>query len=77
MLSARPADMSTRHLVTTSLVEASGPESATGVHYCLVYVSGAGQDSSKPILREYQDAYRKTEQGWQIESRVVLSPFAG
>ncbi len=77
MLSARPADMATRHLLTTSLVEPTSQDAAEGVHYCLVYVSGAGQDPTKPIVREYQDRYRRTEQGWLIDSRVVLTPFGG
>ena len=77
MLSARPADMATRHLLTTSLIEPTGPDTATGVHYCLVYVSGAGQDPNTPIMREYQDLYRRTQEGWLIEARVVLTPFGG
>lgn len=76
MLGARPADMVTRHHLTTSLVEPTGEDTASGVHYCLVYVSGAGQDPTAPIVREYQDRYRKIEQGWRIEARVVLTPFA-
>jgi hypothetical protein len=29
-----------------------------------------------PILRDYQDHYRLTSEGWKIASRVVTTPFA-
>ena len=77
MTAARPAGMLTRHLLTTSLVEPSGDDAAEGTHYCLVYVSGAGQTAERPIVREYQDRYRLTDEGWRIESRLVLTPFSG
>jgi len=77
MTAARPAGMLTRHLLTTSLVEATGDDAAEGRHYCLVYVSGAGQSPERPIVREYQDRYRLTDEGWWIESRLVLTPFSG
>jgi uncharacterized protein (TIGR02246 family) len=77
MTAGRPAGMATRHLLTTSLVEVAGDDAASGTHYCLVYVSGAGQDPKAPIVREYQDCYRRTEEGWLIESRTVLTPFPG
>jgi SnoaL-like domain len=77
MTASRPAGMVTRHLLTTSVVEPIGDDAAEGRHYCLVYVSGAGQSSDRPIVREYQDRYRLTPEGWRIESRLVLTPFAG
>jgi hypothetical protein len=69
--------MVTRHLLTTSLVEATADDAAEGRHYCLVYVSGAGQNPERAIVREYQDRYRLTDEGWRIESRLVLTPFSG
>ena len=77
MSASRPPGMMTRHLLTTSVVEAIGDDTAEGTHYCLVYVSGAGQSPDRPIVREYQDRYRLTDEGWRIESRVVLTPFSG
>jgi hypothetical protein len=77
MTASRPPGMVTRHLLTTSLVEAIGDDAAEGLHYCLVYVSGAGHNSERPIVREYQDRYRRTDEGWRIESRLVLTPFSG
>ncbi len=76
MTASRPSGMVTRHLLTTSLVEAIGDEAAEGTHYCLVYVSGAGQNPEHPIVREYRDRYRRTPDGWRIASRIVLTPFA-
>ena len=76
MTASRPAGMLTRHLLTTSLVEAIGADAAEGTHYCLVYISGAGQNPDHPIVREYRDRYRLTDEGWRIESRLVLTPFA-
>lgn len=77
MTASRPAGMVTRHLLTTSVVEPIGDDEAEGRHYCLVYISGAGQSPDRPIVREYQDRYRLTGEGWRIESRLVLTPFAG
>lgn len=77
MTASRPPGMLTRHLLTTSLVEAIGDDAAEGCHYCLVYVSGAGQNAERPIVREYHDRYRLTHEGWRIESRLVLTPFSG
>jgi hypothetical protein len=76
MTASRPPGMVTRHLLTTSVVEAVGEDEAEAQHYCLVYVSGAGQNADRPIVREYRDRYRLTAAGWQIASRVVLTPFA-
>jgi hypothetical protein len=75
MAASRPAGLETRHLLTTSLVEPVGDGAAEGWHYCLVYVSGAGQTADRPIVREYRDTYRRTPEGWRISSRVVLTPF--
>jgi hypothetical protein len=77
MTASRPPGMVTRHLLTTSLVDAIGDDTAEGRHYCLVYVSGAGHNPEHPIVREYQDRYRLTDEGWRIESRLVLTPFSG
>ena len=77
MTASRPAGMVTRHLLTTSLVDGIGDDLAEGRHYCLVYVSGAGHSPERPIVREYHDRYRLTDEGWRIESRQVLTPFAG
>ena len=77
MTAARPPGMVTRHLLTTTLVEAIADDAAEGRHYCLVYVSGAGHNPERPIVREYQDRYRLTDEGWRIESRLVLTPFSG
>lgn len=77
MTASRPQGMVTRHLLTTSLVEAIGDDTADGRHYCLVYVSGAGQSPERPIVGEYHDRYRLTDEGWRIESRVVSTPFSG
>jgi len=77
MTASRPPGMVTRHLLTTSLVDPIGDDLAEGRHYCLVYVSGAGHNPEHPIVREYQDRYRLTDEGWRIESRLVLTPFAG
>jgi hypothetical protein len=76
MTASRPSGMMTRHLLTTSLVEAIGDDAAEGTHYCLVFVSGAGQNAEHPIVREYHHRYRRTPDGWRIASRVVLTPFA-
>ena len=57
--------------------KASRTATLEGRHYCLVYISGAGQSPDRPIVREYQDRYRLTDEGWRIESRLVLTPFAG
>jgi hypothetical protein len=77
MTASRPGGMVTRHMLTTSVVEPIDDDAAEGRHYCLVYVSGAGQSPDRPIVREYQDRYRLTPEGWRIESRLVLTPFAG
>lgn len=77
MTASRPPGMITRHLLTTSLVEAIGSDVAEGRHYCLVYVSGEGHSAEHPIVREYHDRYRLTDEGWRIESRLVLTPFGG
>jgi hypothetical protein len=77
MTASRPLGMVTRHLLTTSVVEAIGDDAAEGWHYCLVYVSGAGQTAERPIVREYHDRYRLTDEGWRIESHLVLTPFPG
>lgn len=76
MTASRPPGIVTRHLLTTSLVEAIGDDTADGRHYCLVYVSGAGENPERPIVREYHDRYRLTDEGWRIESRLVLTPFS-
>ena len=77
MVAGRPADLKTRHLLTTSVIEENGDREATGRHYCLVFASGAEFDPSKPIVREYRDRYRLTGEGWRIASRTVFTPFAG
>ena len=76
MTAARPPGMVTRHLLTTSMIEPIGDNAAEGRHYCLVYISGAGQSPDRPIVREYHDRYRFTDEGWRIESRLVRTPFA-
>lgn len=76
MTASRPPGMLTRHLLTTTQVEPVGDDRAEGRHYCLVFVSGAGHNPERPIVREYQDRYRLIGEGWRIESRVVLTPFA-
>lgn len=76
MTASRPPGMMTRHLLTTTLVDAIGEDAAEGRHYCLVYVSGAGQTAERPIVREYHDRYRLTNEGWRIESRLVSTPFS-
>ena len=76
MTASRPPGMVTRHLLTTSMIEPIGDNAAEGRHYCLVYISGAGQSPDRPIVREYHDRYRFTDEGWRIESRLVLTPFA-
>lgn len=77
MVRSRAADLVTRHLVTTSLVTSVDDTRASGRHYCLVYASGAGHDPSKPIVREYRDEYKLTDEGWRIAHRTVLTPFGG
>lgn len=77
MAAARPAGMITRHLLTTSFVQPVDADTATGTHYCLVYVGGGEHDPTKPIVREYRDSYRRTAQGWRIAHRSVLTPFEG
>jgi hypothetical protein len=77
MTASRPPGMVTRHLLTTSLVDAIGDDAAEGAALFLVYVSGAGQSAERPLVREYQDRYRLTDEGWRIESRLVLTPFSG
>lgn len=75
MVRSRAADVVTRHLLTTSFVTPADDKQANGRHYCLVYASGAGHDPSKPIVREYRDDYRLTDEGWRIAHRIVLTPF--
>jgi hypothetical protein len=75
-LAARSTEIVTRHLITTSLITSLPDGSAEGCHYCLVFVKGGSFDPSQPIVREYQDSYRRTALGWKIQSRQVLTPFA-
>lgn len=77
MVGARPAGIITRHLLTTSLVEPVDADTATGTHYCLVFVGGEQHDATKPIVREYRDSYRRTAEGWRIAHRTVITPFEG
>jgi SnoaL-like domain len=76
MTASRPPGMVTRHLLTTSLIDAIADDAAEGRHYCLVYVSGPGHNPERPIVREYHDRYCRTDEGWRIESRLVLTPFS-
>lgn len=73
---ARGADIVTRHLITTSVVETRCDEYADGCHYCLVFVKGGSFDPSQPIVREYRDTYRRTNLGWKIQLRQVIMPFS-
>jgi hypothetical protein len=75
MFRARPAQMLTRHAITTSLIDVEGPDAASGRHYCLVHVSTPEARLSSPIVRDYRDRYRLTNEGWKIASRVVTTPF--
>jgi hypothetical protein len=75
MFAARPAQMLTRHAITTSLVEVEGPDRASGRHYCLVHVSTPEAKLGRPIFRDYQDSYRLTSEGWKIASRMVTTLF--
>ena len=77
MVGARPAGLITRHLLTTSLVTPTDADTATGTHYCLVFVGGGQHDATQPIVREYRDSYRRTPDGWRIAHRTVLTPFEG
>lgn len=75
MFQARPAEMMTRHAMTTSVIDVEAPGRARGRHYCLVHVSGANMSPATPILRDYRDTYQLTADGWKIASRVVTTPF--
>jgi ketosteroid isomerase-like protein len=75
MFQARPPQMLTRHAITTSLIDVESPDTASARHYCLVHVSMPEAGLSQPIVRDYQDRYRLTSEGWKIASRVVTTPF--
>jgi len=63
---ARPAPTVVRHHLTTSLVTLTGPDTAEGRSYFIVF-SDIGPDHAG----HYQDRLRKAGDGWLFEHRSV------
>jgi len=75
MVRTRAPDLVTRHHLTTSRIETSGPDAASGRHYCIVYASGGEHDPTRPMVREYRDTYVREDGQWVIARRHVITPF--
>ena len=82
-LQARPADRFTRHVCTNFRLDMTGPETASGSCYALVFQAAAPQDAPLPLpapapmLVEYHDDYALTPGGWKFRHRrttIVFQP---
>ena len=73
-----------RHVLTNTIVDVVDETSATGVSYLVVYNSTAEADDSgqRPVappatVGEYADTFRRTDDGWRFQSRVLTRVFRG
>lgn len=71
-----------RHLMTNSVVEVTGPDSAVGVCYLTVFNSAEPPDAGgcRPsdipsTVGEYADEFRRTQGGWRFSSRTLKRVF--
>ena len=82
-----PARMSgagrvTRHLCAASLITVHDETTATGCTYWVNYRADDCPPPGIPLTEapryvgEYRDTFRKTEDGWRIETRTVVLCFA-
>ncbi|HEY2358004.1 MAG TPA: nuclear transport factor 2 family protein [Phenylobacterium sp.] len=71
-----------RHLLTNSVVDVVDTDTATGVSYLVVYNSAEPADATgqRPVetpatIGEYADTFRRTEDGWRFQTRVLTRVF--
>ncbi|MFE2096830.1 MULTISPECIES: nuclear transport factor 2 family protein [unclassified Streptomyces] len=79
---SRPADRLSRRLMSNVLVTVTSPDTATAISYFSTYrVDGrrGGLVPAEPPVQvgHYQDAFRRTDGRWLLESRVLHLAFAG
>lgn len=79
-LSALP--LTYRHLMTNSVVDVIDENRAEGLCYLVVFNSDADADESgaRPInlpstMGEYRDTFRRTPEGWRIQTRRLVRVF--
>lgn len=78
---AYPSTRMVRHLVTTSVVDVLDEDRATGRSYSVVFREPDPRDdavSGRVVPRsvvEYEDVFRRTEEGWRFASRVYTVDF--
>lgn len=83
---SRPASRVTRHLIFNTVIDVTGPTTATGISNVIVYrFAGAGAempDFPIPMIMpetvgEYHDAFRLHEGRWKLCSRRMIEVFDG
>ncbi|MBL8772102.1 MAG: nuclear transport factor 2 family protein [Phenylobacterium sp.] len=71
-----------RHVMTNPVVHVVDADRATGSCYLTVYNSAAEPDAAgiRPValpatVGEYADVFRRTDEGWRFQSRVLTRVF--
>lgn len=66
-----------RHVLTNLRFTADGPDGANGTVYITAYLAGApdGLATVPFAVGVCTDRYRRTEQGWKVESRIFEPYF--
>jgi hypothetical protein len=73
-----------RHVIANQHVEATGPDSAEGICYLLVYDNPDPADANghravrhASTIGEYRDRFVRTEAGWRFAERRLTRVFKG
>ncbi|MFJ3302012.1 nuclear transport factor 2 family protein [Streptomyces sp. NPDC086549] len=79
---ARPADRLSRRLMSNVLVTVTTPDTATATSYFSTYrvdgYEGGMVPPGPPVqIGHYEDAFRRVEGRWLLETRVLHLPFGG
>lgn len=80
---ARPADKITRHLCTNIVVTAASTTEASGRLYALLFTGDSADTAAhglcanaRQLVGEFDDLYRRTEDGWRIARRAGRIVFS-
>ena len=82
-MSRRPETLRSRHVLTNIFIQVLDADRARGTSYLSLY-RHVGEESLSPgaielsgpaAVGEYEDEFRRTEDGWRISSRVLHMQF--
>ena len=76
----RPRSVLSRHVSTNALVDVTGPDTARGISYAIVYKHEGHEGGEAPLdgpesIVEYRDEFIRTPDGWRIAVRRSTSVF--